>query len=139
MRKPVNETDPAGEPSGPATGADGSAPPRRAAESDAERTAAMPVLDMPGAEPAGATPANDWFAPRRSSGTNGAGMSVPQGAPPGGGAPDAGGNAPSAGLPYFSDAAPAAPGTVPGAAPSAPPGSTADTRRTPTGRAPDPY
>ncbi|MEU5973390.1 hypothetical protein [Streptomyces sp. NPDC047315] len=99
MRKPVSESESA------------APPPGAGGEAEAERTAAMPVFDATapppapapqagagggmgtGIEPrpdaggaAGAEPASDWFAPRKS-GTNGAGLRVPTGPP---GTPTAG-------------------------------------------------
>ncbi|QDY78868.1 hypothetical protein [Streptomyces qinzhouensis] len=85
MRKPVNEPGAGAADASAVPGAPGAF----AGETEAERTAAMPVpsFDGPGAAApadggpaAGDKAANDWFAPRRSS-TNGAGIQLPDGGP----------------------------------------------------------
>ncbi|GLF94468.1 hypothetical protein SYYSPA8_09245 [Streptomyces yaizuensis] len=85
MRKPVGDSEPSA-----------------TAESEPERTAAMPVIgggQAPAAEPPPQerAPANDWFAPRKGS-TNGAGIPTGGAAPGLQGAPGAHG-APGGGIP----------------------------------------
>ncbi|MFF0449412.1 hypothetical protein ACFYT4_23885 [Streptomyces sp. NPDC004609] len=113
MRKPMGPVQ-----SVPSPGVPGTAPVRPgAAETEGERTAAMPVVGSgqttePAADSAeeekDKSP-SDWFAPRRSSGTNGAGLKVPgagggTGTPPGG--TPTGGAVPPPGTsaPFASDA-----------------------------------